>query len=109
MRQFYTAVLERLKDFTQSFATEPFEVAWATEAIFFVNVHQMAQVGGSVISHVQISADGINWIDEGTEIIWPASGTAFARVTHFGGWLRLRTTLPENADVRATLQLALKA
>lgn len=108
MRHFYTSVLERLKDFGASFATEPYEVAWATEAIFFVRTHH-ADAASSLESIIEISADGIEWVPEGTTITWPATpGTAFARVAHFGGWLRLRTTVPEGASARVTIQLALK-
>jgi len=38
MRQSHTAVIERNVEWTASFTTEPYETAWATEAIFFVRI-----------------------------------------------------------------------
>ena len=39
---------------------------------------------------VQISADGFNWVDEGTVFDLPAENDAvtFCKVRHFGGWLQ---------------------
>ena len=90
MRHFTTAVLERHTEYSGPFATEPYETAWASEAIFFIRTEEM--VGDSVMlrAKVQISVDGIHWIDEGT-VFEPITtkGDFFVRVSHFGGWLRL--------------------
>ena len=42
------------------------------------------------VANVQISPDGINWVDEGSAFA-PITGETlqFVRVMHFGGWLRL--------------------
>lgn len=105
-----TVVLERLKDFSGAFETEPYEAGWAREAIFFLRVHSIA-AGTAVHAHAQISVDGIEWIDEGT-LVAPISGegTRFLKVAHFGGWLRLRVVLGGNTPAaRMTIQLVLKS
>lgn len=111
MHNFNTVVLERLKDFSSSFETEPYEAAWAREAIFFMRVHEVHGDDTRVRAYVQLSADGIEWIDEGTEFTGTSRpGSQFVRVSHFGGWLRLRVSLDgESPTVRTTIQLALKA
>ena len=111
MLQSHTTVLERLKVLDSSFETEPYEVGWAREAIFFVRVHEISGSRAAMVSAVQISADGIEWVDEGTTFSWPKEpAVCFARVTHFGGWLRLKNTIHGNGGViNATIQLALKA
>ena len=43
------------------------EAAWAREAIFFIRVHETHGQNAGLRAYVQLSADGIEWIDEGTE------------------------------------------
>lgn len=109
MRQSVTAVLERLKDVSGRFATEPYEVAWASEAIFFVRAQSHGSDTINLRSRVQLSADGIDWIDEGSVVVNERPGTSFVRIRHFGGWLRLVGEF-ENAAMgaRVTIQLVLK-
>jgi len=59
---------------------------------------------------VQISADGINWIDEGTTFSAITScGDYFVRVSHFGGWLRLDGEVQgQESRMQATIHLVLK-
>ena len=68
--------------------------------------HQPA-LGGKV----QISPDGITWTDEGTTL--PAvtqTGVVFARVRHFGNWLRLACRVSgRQARLRGTIYLCLKS
>lgn len=110
MRNFNTVVLERLKYFQQGFETEPYEVGWASEAIFFIRVHSMEGSRVVLTPQVQISADGIEWVDEGTELE-PIDqvGNYFVRVSHFGGWLRLAADIAgKKPDLKITIQLVLK-
>ena len=115
MKHFTTAVLERHTEYNGPFATEPYETAWASEAIFFIRVEEIVGDGVILRACSQISADGINWIDEGTafEPI-TAVGDYFVRVSHFGGWLRLvgevqGTDSTEcDAKCRAMVHLVLK-
>jgi hypothetical protein len=94
MRQSQSAVLERGVDLVDVHETEPFEVAWAGEARWFVHFLRPAE-NTTVEFRVQISPDGINWIDH--EAVAPvsseASGFVSIPVTQFGHWLRLRSSL----------------
>jgi hypothetical protein len=105
MRQSMTAVLERDTEFAKDFDTEPYEVAWAGEARWFV---QHVDGDGTARYVTQVSPDGITWCDlDGTEhavepgvlTSWPASG--------FGHWLRLRAVV--DGTVRVRIHLAIKA
>lgn len=110
MRQFYTVVLERMQTYSGTFQTEPYETAWAGEAMFFIRIHELTGKKAMLSSRVQVSVDGIEWIDEGMS--FPpidAEGSYFIRVSHFGGWLRLANEVDgENAAAKLTIQLVLK-
>ena len=95
LRRSYTAIVERNVLWSGDFATEPYEAAWASEAIFFVRAHWMLSAGFEGSARVQISADGFNWADEGSVFDLPAEKDAvtFCKVCHFGGWLRLSGSL----------------
>ena len=112
MRHFTTAVLERHTEYKGPFATEPYETAWASEAIFFIRVEEIAGCNALLRARVQISVDGVNWIDEGTtfETI-TTTGDYFVRVSHFGGWLRLAGEVQGTeygASCRTMISLVLK-
>ena len=107
-RQVYTAVVERNVTWEGAFATEPYEAGWAAEALIFIRV-----LKGSVFQQsaaVQISPDGIHWLDEGTRILLPAmpDGLTVARVTHFGNWLRLAGELPPGQSCTVLVYFVLK-
>jgi hypothetical protein len=114
MRQFYTATLERHTKFSGTFSTEPFETAWASEAIFFVRIETLFELEAelnsepkSVKAKIQISADGIHWLDEGTVFeTLHSCGDYFVRIKHFGGWLRLLGNV--NGSAEMTVHLVLK-
>ena len=109
MRQFYTSVVERRELFRGPFVTEPYEAGWAREAIYFVKVDHPTEMDLDLELHVQISVDGVRWLDEGTVLQRLApDGDGFVRVAHFGGWLRLRGRAPDDHDIVLTVQLALK-
>ena len=119
MRQSHTAVVERNQRWEGDFATEPYEVGWSHEAIFFVrilraeaaNSHNPIQVDLTV----QISPDGIHWYEErsgGRFFIFHHDNMplllSFVRVSHYGGWLRLAGRV-EQGRVWALVHLVLKA
>ena len=116
VRRSYTAIVERNVLWEGEFATEPYEAAWASEAIFFVRaLDAMAVTTGDGdlemgTAMVQLSADGIHWVDEGTEFALPAEKDAvtFCRVSHFGGWLRITGEVRSPAELRVLVSLALK-
>lgn len=91
MRQFHTSVTERKIDFGEDFETHPYEAAWASEAICFVRVEDLTGRDAELSARVQISVDGVRWVDDGAAL-GPARerGDYFVKVSHFGGWLRLR-------------------
>lgn len=107
----YTAVVERNQVWSGAFASEPYEAAWAREAIFFVRALDSGLAGAEVEARVQISPDGTRWCDEGTRFLLPtaADGVTFGRVSHFGGWLRIAGDVPDGAAVTVIVYLALKA
>ena len=112
MRNAYTAVIARGEWWEQSVQTEPYEAAWAGEAVFFVYVMAVSGVGsGDAVAQVQISPDGLHWVDEGASMRIAARKDAlsFARVGNFGGWLRLDVTLAPEIGIKVVATLALKA
>ncbi len=110
MRNFYTVVLERMKSFSSSFETEPYETGWASEAMFFIRVHELSGKDVTFDAKVQVSVDGIEWIDEGTNFpIINKPGNCFIKVSHFGGWLRLRNMITgKEPNLKLTIHLVLK-
>lgn len=109
MNNFYTSVVEFRQTFSSVVETHPYECGWADEAIFFVELHEPAE-GTCVGLRVQLSPDGIRWMDEGTA--FEVTDTAFAKVKHFGGFLRLvgsatdieGRTVPTTISVRLALK-----
>ena len=111
IRNAYTAVIARGDLWEAQVFTEPYEAAWAAEAVFFVHVMQATSGAGAVaLARVQISPDGIRWIDEGAvmDIAVRAESLAFARVSNFGGWLRLAVDVPAGTGIKVVATLALK-
>jgi hypothetical protein len=111
MRNSHTVVLERLKFFSLDFETEPYEAAWASEAIFFVRLHELSGSSASLQAFVQLSADGVTWVDEGSALpVLTTAGDHFLRVSHFGGWLRLRCVVAGvDPQLKLTIHLVLKS
>ena len=107
-RQVYTAVVERNVTWEGAFATEPYEAGWAAEALIFIRVLKGGVSQQSAA--VQISPDGIHWLDEGTRIAIPEQpdGLTVARVTHFGNWLRLAGELPPGQSCTVLVYFVLK-
>ncbi len=110
MKQIHTAVLERYGSFSGDFTTEPYEAGWAEEAIFFIKIDAVDGMESKLTGSVQISPDGITWIDEGTSLpVIAQAGLVFTRVRHFGNWLRLACRVSgRDAEFRGTILLCLK-
>lgn len=101
----YTAIVERNVSWEGLFSTEPYECGWAKEAIFFIRALDATAEAGAGAgadagdgseaapgeARIQISPDGIRWIDEGSVFSLPgaADQATFCRVSHFGNWLRV--------------------
>ena len=111
IRQSYTAVIERNRPWTGTYESEPYEAAWAGEAIFYVRALETSGVPEGAQARVQISPDGMHWCDEGTLVPLPraADEVTFGRVRRFGGWLRIAGELPPGAQIKVIVYLALKS
>lgn len=107
----HVAVVARNETWRGECATEPYEAGWAHEAIVFIRVLGAGSIAPGTAARVQISPDGIRWIDEGTTLPIPAreNETGFARVSHFGTWLRLAASLPEGVETKVLVSWQLKA
>lgn len=89
MRESQTAVLERGIRVPDRIATEPFEVAWAGEARWFVQFLEQDKDTEFMIN-IQISPDGLAWTDhESPAITAPATTMTTIPVQQFGPWMRL--------------------
>ncbi len=106
-----TAVVARGEHWRGEATTEPYETAWAREAIFFLRALKVEGDLGGVKAKVQISADGFHWADEGSSLALPATPgeVVFCRISHFGGFLRLAVTVPDGAHIQVVAALNLKA
>lgn len=106
VRESTSAVVVRGEQLVDGFVSEPYEAGWASEAIVFV-VGMDANTGGSIA--VQISPDGILWVDEGLTITMPGrQEVAFGRLAHFGNWIRIRVNAPNGTERRMMVTLHLK-
>ncbi len=108
MRQSQSAVLERGVELDGVHETEPFEVAWAGEARWFVQFLRPA-AGSTVEIQVQISPDGINWVNHESVSAVESEAVGFLSipVVHFGHWLRLRTE-QKSGDASPLLRIYLE-
>ena len=103
------AVLARNERWSGKAASEPYECGWAKEAVIFLRLLEPSK-GDLPEVQVEISPDGMHWTPEGTRIPFPRStdDTTFARVGHFGGWLRISADLPDGAAVTVLSAMHLK-
>ncbi|MCK9524105.1 MAG: hypothetical protein M0R76_13845 [Proteobacteria bacterium] len=110
MRNYAVYVLLRQEQIIEPVTTEPCETGWATEAIFFLTVHKKHQSTSAIVARSQISADGINWIDnDSPPLIITDTGTYAMKLRDFGGWLRLTIKGSEGSlGCVITSQLSLK-
>lgn len=106
-----TTVLVRGETWHGAFASEPYEAGWAREAVIFVRLLKLEGDPGTAEISVDISADGMRWAGEGARIPVPAETgeVTFAKVAHFGNWLRVSGRLPEGTSAQALVTLHLKA
>ena len=105
----HTYVLELNGLWQGSFESEPYETAWAREAIIFVRTLSAGVLPPGASARIQISPDGLHWCDEGTSIALAGSGeVTFCRLSHFGGWVRLKGELPPGASAKVIAYVALK-
>lgn len=89
MRATTTAVLEKNTVFRGDFSTEPYELPWAAEARFFVQVLELGGDQTSLEFRTEISPDGLHWcdLDDHRHTVDTPGLTSWA-VAGFGQWLR---------------------
>ena len=103
LRRSLTAVLEKNSTFASDFETEPYEVAWASEARWFVRVFE---IEGRLQVAPEVSPDGLEWCAEGSaRLAIDAAGLYSLALRDFGHWLRLRTAVEGQARVQILLAL----
>ena len=104
LRRSLTAVLEKNSSFDGDFQTEPYEVAWASEARFFVRALELE---GRLSIEAQISPDGLEWCTaEAPTLVIHAPGLYSFPLRDFGHWLRLDAKL--HGSIRVQILVALK-
>ena len=110
LRESQSAVVVRNEVWRGCLASEPYEAGWAQEVTLFV-LALKESIGAPGHAHVEISPDGIHWAREGTSFALPTrkDGVTFARVGHFGNWLRLAIEMPEGAELTAVATIHTKA
>jgi hypothetical protein len=110
IRESQVAVIARNERWSGTAATEPYEAGWAGEAVFFVRALADAP-GADGTARVEISPDGMRWVSEGTTFSLPKrrDEVTFARVAHFGNWLRIACDLADNTELTVLVTLHLKA
>jgi len=109
MRESITAVVARGDTWSGVAASEPYDVAWAGEAVIYLRSLGAEGTPEQARAWVQISPDGIRWIDEGTMLPIPrVDEVSSARIANFGTFLRVMTVLPEGSSFKALLTFSLK-
>ena len=116
MQQSLSVVLERNTRLKGAFSTEPYEVAWAREARWFIWVLDLAGTATRLEATTQISPDGLHWCDlDGHQATVREPGLVSWSAREFGGWLRLKgmvqgdTDSDEAATAKVMIYLVLKS
>lgn len=106
-----TAVVARNEVWQGQAASEPHECGWAREAMVFVRALDAPAKLGRAKARIQISPDGIRWLDHGKPMALPARKDAVvaAPVSQFGNWLRVAADLPRGARIKVLVTIHLKA
>ena len=109
MRMSTTAIVARNSSWSGLAHSEPYEAGWAESAVVFVRALADG-VGQPGEAFVEISPDGMHWAREGTAFALPTrrDDVRFARVSHFGNWLRLAGEFPEDSALNVLVTLHLK-
>jgi hypothetical protein len=110
IKESQTAVVARNERWSGRVSTEPYEAGWASEAVVFVRALDDAS-GPAGTARIEISPDGMRWAAEGTSFPLPRGRdeVTFARVAHFGNWLRIASDLSDSAELTVLVTLHLKA
>lgn len=110
LRECQTAVVARNVRWTGVCETEPYEAGWAQEMVVFLRLLEIEGSLAGAEAVVQISPDGIHWVDEGARLPFPTSvaTVSFTRLAQFGQYVRLRAELPAGASCKVIVTLNAK-
>ena len=110
LKRSHTYVLELNGRWVGKFASEPYEAAWAREAIVFIRTLASENLEAGARARMQISPDGMHWCDEGAsvELAPESDAVTFCRLSHFGGWLRLVGEVPGDGAINVIAYVSLK-
>lgn len=107
LNQSTTAILSRGESWRPGFVTEPFEAGWASEGVLFLRaLDDSVQVDkNECFAHLQISPDGIHWVNEGSKIIVPdrKNQVTFVKISHFGQFIRFSVDSSAHWEARAIM------
>jgi hypothetical protein len=116
MQQSLSVVLERNTILQGEFATEPYEVAWAREARWFIRVLDISGNEPCLEARTQVSPDGLHWCDLDQDCLrLEQPGLASRPAREFGGWLRLAGVVAgangstEGVSAKVLIYLVLKS
>ncbi|MBU1345398.1 MAG: hypothetical protein KKA16_00430 [Alphaproteobacteria bacterium] len=107
LRECQTAIVARNVRWQGVVETEPYEAGWAQEMIVFLRVLEIEGAVAGIEATVQISPDGLHWVDEGSRLPLPAvvGGLSFVRLTHFGQYVRLRAEIPDDGACKVLVAI----
>src|SRR5262245_16594881 len=106
-----TAIVARNDLWSGQSASEPYECGWAREAIVWIRAMDKPKGDVSKVKvRVQISPDGIRWLDEGTGFALPGAEGAvtWTKVREFGNWLRVVAQLPQGRSLKVLVTITAK-
>lgn len=104
-----TVLIERNAEFDPEFVTEPYEVAWAREARWFLVLEEAPDQIEFQLD-TEISPDGLDWCPlEGVPTHIAGECVTSWSVRDFGGWLRVRGSVTGQGKAKGSIFLALKA
>ena len=108
IRESQTAVVARNERWTGAAATEPYEAGWAKEAVIFVRA--LADATGSAVRPRRDLARRHALGARGHDVCAAAEAdeVTFARVGHFGNWMRVAADLPDGAALTVLVTYHLK-
>src|SRR3712207_2717863 len=111
MRESASVIVARNETWSGHGASEPYEAGWAQEAIVFIRALKPPSLKGTPEARVEVSPGGMRWLPEGTRCPLPSAADepTFARVRHFGSWLRVAADLEPGDEITVLVTLQLKA
>jgi hypothetical protein len=110
LRESTTSVIVRGETWDGTFESEPYEAGWAAEAVVFLRLLKLEGSGAGGQVSLDVSADGIHWAAEGTTLRLPerVGEVTFARLAHFGNWLRVSGRTPDGVTCQALVAVHCK-